>query len=328
MLAQRVFLELATGDTRRSLKLLQRLDDMAPDQPFFRLAMLHEEERETLGQLNALLARGRFRDVEERVRTQQMRGGAPAVLSDIEAVATACQTFSAYRAHGPYGDSDSARNAMAAFRESDAVLTQSPTYRAWVTEQEAVIRTLVERETAVVLRQLLAAYDLAVVSCSPEVDGILCQIAALAPDHALLRTVEASLRSDWSRLLSTAARNGPDAGWSLQLTACQSWAALGPRERSAIRQLSERCAVSSLSGLLLGILAAVDSDDFEAAASGIRELVPMVDIGSDWIALLMEDSVLPRSQLKAGCWRTPFPAVTDILNRVIQLRERQMEESK
>jgi len=328
LLIQRVFEELALGETKQAVTLLQRLGDMAPDQPFYRLALAHEQERETLSALNGLVSAGKFVAAQQHVRQRSLHGGAPASLTTVEALAGACQSMEAYGRLGPFAGSESAREAMTAFRGSDTLLLTSSVYRSWLAEQEATVEALAAEERAVVLRQLCAAYDHAVVSGSVGVDAILGQVTALSPDHPLVTLTEAGLCRRWRDLLREPVPGDEEGQFAFQVTACQFWAELGAAERKTVCDIVRQQDTCSLSGVLLEVLSAVELGDFAVASVSLRELAPSVSIAPHWVAWLVERGIGRHSHFQAGCWRTPFPSVPDMVNRVIQLRERYVEERR
>jgi len=323
-LVQEAFEHLAEGRSGRTAKLLQRLQDVSPDEPFYALALAHEQERQAFRQLNQLLVKGRLDKAREFLQQGTGRGasGSPG-FARAERIVAALQALEEHLRELPFANSADAEAALKRWEEHLPILNQSPAFQAWLAEQQNDLERLRAKERDEALARLTPACDLAIVSGDPNADLILARIKALDRDYVLLSVVEAGPAA----ALAGAPRSNsdPDAAAlflaSVEMAACRSWFALSADAKATLRKGLADEPVGSLSGLLVRALLAAEAGDVGDAATRVRELAAAAAIGPAFVDCLLQRAVLPEHQFAARCWRSPFPSVSDLLNRIAQLRE-------
>jgi len=329
-LVAETFEALAAGDGEEACRLLERVQDIAPDQDFYRAALAHEQERQRTARLNARLAMGDLEGAAAVLRSADHGGaGTGALAARAQPVLDALTALTADLRVLPYASADAAAVALARQEQREALLS-APAYQAWLQRRRDRLDRLRERERRVALRELVCAYDLAVVSAAPEAGLILAQIAVLEPAHPLLYWIETGLAGDWDRVRQAAQPQSvltPTRQAALEMAACGHWSLLPGNLRQTLFRLLRERPTASLAGALLRTLLAGAAGDAAAAANSVRELAALTTVAPSWVGILLELGVMERAQFQAGCWRSPCPAVTDFLDRVVQLREQFREDS-
>lgn len=318
------FEALATAPPARTIRQLERLADAWPDQAFVALALAHEEERQAVTNVNEHLASGDLAAAAVITRSVGRQGRIFQTLRPVERLPEALATLRQAGAGVPYADSATAIKALDKVLVHRELLEQSPVFVGWLAEQNAHIEALRQREIAAALRELTAAYDRLSARGDPQADQLPAQAAALNAEHPLPRLVEAAQDERWNDLSQWFAATAPapdDHPAVAEMVLNRYWESLpGTLRQSA--ELSGFVAVPrTLSGSILAIRSAAARGHTAEALAGLRTIAAVVPLDTSTVGSLLETAVLPRHQFTAGCWRAPFPAVTDVLNRLAQLRE-------
>ena len=319
---------LAAGRTDRALKLLHRLQDIYPQHSFYALAIAHERSRAAIGAFNGLLRDGRQAPALRYAREQLAQGTLVAGFDEAEPLATSLIATAEYLEKLPFPDSESASAALNGLEKHRAALAKSTRFSEWWAGQQAVLEHIRAAERAVVLRQLLASLDLALVTEDPVAEILLAQAEALAPEGILARALAAGLTGRWDelpQLMQDVGREWQGAS-SLEAAMCYNWPPPAHCLEGALQNALEDLQVNSFSGLLLRLLVAAETGDLEGAVSFARDLAGLTAIGPTFCRYLLETNALPRQQFAASCWRSPFPGVSDYVNRITQLREHRQGE--
>ncbi len=324
-LKQDVFSELATGHSERAARLSARVQDLCPDEPFFALAAAREHDRGTISALNAHLRAGRVSAASDLLKREAQAGGLSAATAAAQGVCEGCLAIRDYLAELPFSDADAAAEALAVLEAHTGALASSEAFRAWHSEQRALVAALDARQRAVAAERLVAALDRAAVSGRPDPQLLLSQLTELSPSHPLLVFATADAIADVLADATLAEDDG--AARAAEIAICCRWLDFGPADRKRIATLVRTdLPPATLCGLLLRALSGLEQRDADVSIRWLRELAGVHTIGSAWVALFMESAVLPQRQFTAGCWRTPFPAVPDLLSRLIQMRETQLRQ--
>ena len=322
---------LATGQDERALKLLQRLQDTFPDQTFYGLALAHEQERQAVLRLNRFLEKGEIAEGRQFLRKTLAGNAASTTLAVAQPLMTALLDLNDYVAQTPFADSATAEAALARVTSHQDVLAESATFGKWLAVQKRIIAELRRKEQEVILRGLLAKYDLAVVSARPDVTSILARIQAMAPEHPLPKAVKLATAGKWQELcrmfVSVTGQQMPVPS-ALEAVLCPYWGKLPVEEKHLIGAKMAKLKPMSTCGSLLVALLAADAGDVPRALAHIKKVAATGPIASGYLSYLLDTVVLPKEQYRAGCWRSPFPAVTDLLSRITQVHEHQTKEKR
>ncbi|OGV78531.1 MAG: hypothetical protein A3K19_17975 [Lentisphaerae bacterium RIFOXYB12_FULL_65_16] len=321
-LLQETFKALAEDSNGRSLKLLRRLGDMYPGDPFFTMAQAHERERLAISEVNTLLAAGRLPDADAFLQ-QTLKSDHPGpTLLRARELSVQLSALRRYLALLPFPDSEQTVAAMNLLRQQQTQTGLSPSFAAWWDDQEAARVRQQVRERAVAAGQLLQAVDLAAVQEDPAIWTLLAHIRCLNPGYPGLSSIETCLAGNWAdvtpRFGADSATGGNLAGLEVGTLLC--WPRLPTETRHAIQSHFQQHGASSLSGLLLQALLAATEGQVDASLAAMRELAASTPLGRTTCRALLETLGLPATQFSAGCWRPSAPSVPDLLSRVQQFR--------
>ena len=324
-LIQAAFDELATGEPDRAIKLLQRLGDTGRGAAFLQEARARERECRALLQFRALVRQGRFADARKLLDAEASHAGLSAQLGKASKLLPALAALSACSQSVRFAGSEQAGAALSGLAAYDAVLGESSTFRAWRREQQRAVTVLRASERAAVVRQLVCEYDLAVVAGDPAADTVLALLALEQPGHPLLRPPGRLLTAGRWDVSELGPAGGASGGTSadLEISACRHWTVLSGPTRDRLREITRDRQPVTLRRILLRVLLDSRTPDLGGAVARIRELAAVVPVSPAFLAGLLKESVMPPTQFRAGCWRCPFPSVTDYLTRLVQVREQQ-----
>ena len=319
---------LGSDRSAAARKPLERLRDSLPDQSFPVSALAHENERLAVLQLNQILARGDVGAGAGLVEEWAASGRAPALLPEARRLVRAIAALQAYCARIPFRDSETATAALATLRPHRSILRRGSKFELWLAARDAAVQALRAAEKAATLRQLWYDYDLAVVDESRDPALLLAEIESLEPEHSGLGAVKLAGRADWAEFQALATAAMPDANSlaGIEAAICVWWPAIPAAVRRGLRAALLRQGPQSLAGVLAHcLLGAVMTEPGTESPGAVAALAPF---GRSRVRDLLEQRVLPPHQFRAGCWRSPVPAVSDILQRISQLREREFRRTE
>gem|GEM_PF-1971811 len=310
-------LEDDCGETAE--KPLQRLHDSLPEQPFPVLALAHANERLAALELNRALAVADLKTAAAMVEAWAAGSGAPAALPKARRLIQALISLQAVQGQIPFSDSETAAAALATLNPDRPVLRLCPEFELWLAAQNAALESLRAEEKATVLRQLWQSCDVAIVGETRDPELLFAEIRALDPEHSGLQAVELAAGAHWPQFaelaVSTALRPGVEAG------ICMYWKTIPENIRQELRVALESEEPASLCGVLARCL--LNDEVSRDSLESLRAVAALVPFGSDRVRDLLQQLLLPASQFRAVCWRAPVPAVSDLLHRLSQLRERE-----
>lgn len=323
-LLREAFGALNGRDPDRALLLLGRLEDLSPDQPFWRLAAAREAEHWRLAELNRLVSMGEFEKAQAFIRSETTKSGVSGALSKAVGLPEALLAVQAYACLPPPTDSHVAQNALRSLEPHRALLKTSPTFVKWHKAEVRRYEALRDGERREHLTRLLDAYDQAVVAGS-RTDSILRQFQRQAPKHAIVTFSNKARKGRWSEILATARQNG-NCRAAIELLACQQWPDIP--EPLAAWITSARPPHETMAGILVHALISAERGKLVPLRASLARLPVDAHLADRYVSHFLEIGVLPKTQFAASCWRAPFPSVTDMLNRVVQVREHYQAEEK
>jgi len=308
----------------RAQILLGRLEDLSPDQPFWRLASAHEEERGRLTELNRLVETGRFEEASAYVRSQTTETGASGALARATGLPEALQALRVYVNAPAPTTSRTARNALQSLESHSAVLTVSPTFVRWQQAEMSKYVAMRDSEQTERVTRLLSTYDQAVVT-GMDTEAALKQFRKEAPEHPIVSFGEQVRKGRWSDLVKAAQQPG-DGRAAIEILACQHWPNLPQRVSSWAGRAT--APYRTTAGALVHALVRAERGDLAPTRGVLTELGEELQLADRYTSYFLEVGVLPRGQFTASCWRAPCPSVTDILNRIVQVREHSQAKGK
>jgi len=310
------------GDTQRSLDALARLEDASASDPFAAAARERVEHHDRLVTINEALRQGRIDDAS-RLVDQATGPGFRAAAQAAPAVA-AVAALQQYLRQQPFATSDDGEVALRALNPHRALLETSPAFCEFAQQQTAALAALRRREEVAVVDWLVGELDTAAVSGAPFCAERLAHLAAIRPDHDVVKTWEAACASDLKALnrLSGLTAGEATARRSFEVGICLAWYDMSPAAWQAVAPPLALGSPASASGQLLKAAAAAEVGQYEEAVRSLQTLASLAQatVASRHVARLLSRYVLTPQQAQAWCWRTPCPGVADILACIIQLR--------
>jgi hypothetical protein len=322
---QAFFAAARAGDADQADAELRRLEDIPGGGAFAALARRDVLVRRYQTGIVVACGRGDVDAAQALLRQAHQQVGPIAELEPLDRLVSALATLQAYVRQEPFPSSAAAERALQPVLAREAELAGAPAFRAWLDAKKAEIDQMRRREVVQEMRQLVLAYDAALVAGRPEADGLLSRLQALPPATPAAAAALALLGATPEALAAYAdqpdAWANPNQGLYLEIRFGRVWHELPAdvRNRLALQTLpAEPC---SLSGLLLRArLAALKGSRGQAAAWSER-LLRSAPVGQPLIQEGLHALALPREQYQARAWLTPFPVLTDYLDRIEQLRQ-------
>ncbi len=309
---------LVAGDTRRSRDLLQRLADTPEGEAVATVALERLEQHAALAEINQLLRAGRLDDANRLVR--EATGPASKAAAQAEPLIEALLRLQAYLGQRPFTTSEAAEGALQSLEPARAELAASPAFIAFLDAETVALDALRRREDDQVVASLIGELDEAAVSGRPAASPRLAHLAALRPQHLLLRTLAAG--TDARALAALARESAVDeaARRAFEVGLCLAWPGLSESAWRGLVPVLRQGTPAGHAGLLLQAAACAEGGDYETAVRHLHALaeVPSVDAGH--VERLLSRYVVAPRQTQAWCWQTPSPGVAEILSSIIQLR--------
>ncbi len=320
---------MLTGDVRRSRQALERLEAAAeaapsgapPSDAFARVARERVEQQARLAEINGALRAGRVEDAAVLVR-EATGPGFKAAAQAAPAV-EALLVLQGYLRKRPFATSDEAEVALRAFTEEHRrLLDASPAFREFLDQQNAELAAMRRREEITVVDWLVAELDTTAVEGGPHAAERLAHLAALRPEHDVVRTWAAAVGSDVRALnrLSSLTAGGPASRRAFEVGICLAWHQMSAAAWEVVAPPLALGPPASLSGQLLKAAAAAEVGQYDEAVRNLHDLASQSAIDRGHVELLLRRYVVGPGQAEAWCWRTPGPGVADILACILQLR--------
>lgn len=324
---QGFFAAARAGDASGAERQLRRIEDVPGGPQFVPLARREVLIRKCQDGVARCCAAGQLDEATAILRQAHQDLGPLPELEPLAQLLSALGTVQAYLRQMPFANSSAAERALAPVIARQADLQGSPAFTAWLAEQQQEIAQMRRREVVQELRQLALAYDAAFVSGRADAPELLRRLLALPPSTpasaAALEVLAApaATLSAWAE--KPAAWADPATGLYLEIRFCQEWPALpaATRDRLALQPLPQE--PFSLCGMLLRARLAARKGSLALAASWSERLLRRTAIARPLVEEGLTGLVLPRDQYQARAWRTPFPSLTDYLDRLEQLRQSQ-----
>jgi hypothetical protein len=294
---------------------------MDPEQSFFRLALLREQERQAVLKFNALLRQGRFAEAEQYLRDQAQNVGAFKVLLAGQPAVSAFLAVAAYRAAPAAPDARTMKQRLASVDAECGILGGSPEYRAWRTQEEDRLRRLEAEERRRRLRQLEEEFDVGVLRGDPQIETLITRIRNLDQTHLLVALDTAAAAGTRSAFMTRDFATSTELA-AVERTACRRWFELPQRVKSHLLTVIGQRPAATLPGTLLRALLAAADGHIPASVRHLRMLPGTTAPAPRYLQALLSPNLLPRDQFDAHCWRSPCPSVADYLNRLAQVRTR------
>jgi len=324
-ITQAFFAATDKGDVVQAEKELKRLQDITPNQPFSVISRREMNLRKRQAEAIQFCQQGRLEEAQKVLREVQQQFGQVPELQEIEQTITALQAVQAYSRQAPFTSSAAGTKALALVLAQKTALAGSAAFQSWLQVQERAIAGLRRRESSQELRQLLQAYDLALVSAKGEPNAVLRQITDLAPGNPTaesarqLLVLPADQLDPW--MAKPEAWAEPLGGLCLELVFAREWPRLTLAAQQRLASLELPPEPFSSSGMLLRARLAAVKGSIIPAAAWVERLARQTPVAKPLVEEGLTTLLFPKDQFQARAWRAPFPSITDYLDRLEQLRQ-------
>ena len=321
---QALFRALAANRKADLERALGRLRDLNPQDPF---PQQFRQQLDGLVEINRCLAQGRLSGAQQVLaRLEREIGAVPALLPARDALA-ALAAVAAYHRGEPYRTSQTLEQALTALRIVEAPLKEAPAYADWIKLQELQLARLVRREKLAAFTTRLLAYDADMTAGSRDALKSLAVLRAVAagmtnlPTAAKLVLAETPGLAELEGCLLPARWQDRDERPALELLFCREWPRLTPELRARLAPLAIGPAIpTTVSGKILLIRACLATGQNRRAREWTEHVARRHAVSPELAGAALTAFALPPEQFRSKPWSTPFPTVTDYLERLEQLR--------
>ncbi len=322
-LVQNALNNLNKGEPQDNIQQLQRLQDLCPEEPFYKLALARERERFAWQELNKIFYNGKIGSISEWKQKYLDAGLDVLLLQQVESFLETARVLEKYQAQTPFTTSQQAQKALQQVQKQGEMFVSTSAFRHWVQIQEQHIQALQTEEYRAELEKLLEQYDRALFTGSEDIGRIEKKLSSFAPEHLLTRMVKMKNKSDWAgieHLLSESISSLPQGLRSFELAVFQSWNVVSPDLKLQLVKELQNNDASFLCGRWISIRRAAEKQDWARAKTEVAALVAITVPANDLVTDLLTETVMSKEKFLAKCWCAPFPAITDILNCIAQVR--------
>ena len=295
----------ASGPPQDTLKKIDRLEGVYPQAEFVDRLRTHEKKRQGVRKLNTMLTNGDLEAAQKLAEQFAMNSSYTEFSARVDNILNALSALRDYMQHQPYPEAEKARQALQNLRRTSEPLTGFTFYEDWLEQQDGRISKRRTKEKKWALRQLLYEFDLNSMRGKPIAETILAQVTADAlPENAKDFTsgrLQREIISITGRCPLAMQQYGLDIGLEHKTEHSP------PTEANA-------------SAVLIRAVRLAKQKEAQRAVDLLKEL-PLKGTGlaSQPTSVLLEQLLMPKEQLRAACWRQPFPDVPSYLTRLMHL---------
>ena len=324
---QELFKALAASRTADVDKALRRVQDLNPQDTFPGQLRRQMHLRDGLAEINRLLAQGKLSAAQQILTKLEREIGATPELLGVRDTLGALNAIAACRRGEPYRTSVAAAAALAVVRTAEAPLKESPSYQAFMRQQEQALAKLARQEKLAEFQKQLLRYDAALVAGSPETGKILEALRTLGEGVPDLSPAAALVLEKQPSTEALAAWLIP-SHWQeremrplLEVVFCREWARLSPEQRAKLAPLAIGPETpTTVCGKILLVRACLATGQEKRAREWAEHVARHYAVSPELAGEALTALALPPEALKPKAWTAPFPTVTDYLERLEQLR--------
>jgi hypothetical protein len=314
-----LFEHMADANAADSLPLLKRLEEISPALPFFPQAHSRQQRLLCVQQLNRLLHDGKLEEARQTLSEQARDGLDAPLVSTWQQGLDSLTALDAYCLQLPYPNSGMATSALQTLTPHLDTLNRHPDFSAWLEQQKRQISELRQREHRQTMRKLIQDCDRIAISNSAKADEILKKIAGADP--VLAKIVSGAGQPDFS---SSEEDSLADA--ALKLQEIVRWRALSNGQGNIAIPADPQTPPRSLAGQAVQAYALASQGRTAEAVDVLAKISRQARVEPSQLSPFLTRFILPREQFLARPWRSPFPGVTDYLNRLGQIGEQRKKQ--
>ena len=317
---------MAQGRDDEAQTALQRLVDLEPGNSFAVDALRHEERRRHLATANLMLATGDYHQLRLFLARIEKEGGSSPELLSLRSVADGLEALTAVCARRPWETSADVEKALGDLEPYAATLSDSTRFQEFRRQLQTDLAVLRQRETDARIVAFLAVLDEAVFRGDRVSSEQAEAFGRNFPEHAFSKyrqvlpalTTAAAVRklAESSEALASAGSRT-----ALAVAGVLAWERLAPPVRAELARMMSLDSGSS--SLCRRWIVARQTDSVSAYIQLFAELRasrPQLGAPPALVARYVAQGLVSSQELRAWCWQSPCPGVTELFSRLQQIR--------
>jgi hypothetical protein len=322
-----LFDALEAENVKVALASIDRLRGFTNETEFLDLIEQRERNRWLTERTRIFLEKGEYGTAVDFVERYMQHEGVSNFADRLRGQLVALNEIVEYRRNYPFASATDAEDRLSLLRRNVHAINDHQQVQDWLKRQSQLVQDqrLLEQEKDVSF--LLFAADRHTVNGRfEEAHLVVSQLALQLPRHPLVMLRQAMASGDYEALRRTIVEHRRDTTFNrnIEIAAALCWEQLQDYRPflTAMYKYLRFWPPASLSGVRLRIQLAFMKGQTALAVRQVRQLREWgTQLDRRLIGRLMGDSILSREQFQARPWRAPFPTVTDVLNRIAQIRE-------
>ena len=322
-----LFNALEAENVKVALSSIERLRGFTDETEFLDLTEQRERNRWLIQRTRIFLDKGEYSTAVDFVERYMQHEGVSNFADSLRGQLVALNEIVEFRRNYPFASATDAEDRLSLLSRNVHAIREYKQVQDWLTRQSQLVQDqrLMEQEKEVA-PLLFAADQHTVNGRFDDAHLLVSQLARELPSHPLVKLRRAMASGNYEELRSTIVEHRRDTTFNrnLEIAAALCWEQLQDYQPflNAMYKYLRFWPPASLSGVRLRIQLAFMKGQTALAVRQVRQLREWgTQLDRRLIGRLMGDSILSREQFQARPWRAPFPTVTDVLNRIAQIRE-------
>ncbi len=328
-IVEELFAALLDQNPELALSHLHRLASFSEQTSFVNLLIIQEQNRLLAQQVNRHLRQGRIQAARQVAQEHIARYGPENFSEQAHRIIVELALVERFVEAAP-SDSKARQEQLDTLLANLETVSQEESFEPWLNRQRTIIAELREAEIRQAVRETLEAMEQAIVEgrCR-DLPSWFERLTGLRPRHPLVlmhqrwrQTQPPASIADFAPDLETAKDGQRQRLLELGLRLDLPQLAEHPQTAATVLAELRDLPPASPAGLDLRWRLADLLGRTEAMLEFGRHFIEAGGrLDAAALAAAMERHYLPREQALASPWGTPFPTVTDLFNRIAQIRE-------
>lgn len=315
---------MADGDHETASAMLQRLRPLSDQLELIDSLAQGVRNRMTLERIDAALERGAINDGIELADAAVAAHGRTRELVRRQTLLAGLSALQAYLDGGPYPDADAAERAFQAVLRNAEAFADVERFEQWRRQEAVRLAERRRQERLALVRELMHQADPLIAAGNARAEVLMAEMSSILPEHpiAALRSRVLAAPETLNDLIAALDPAPREIARSLELFGLWYWNQLPEDVVKYLQRELPAVAPQTLSGIKLrSRLAARDGDHAQALKMARQYLAESSVPDVRFVGETAQDNILPARQFRAHVWRVPFPSVSNILNRLVQMQD-------
>ena len=324
---------MAEGRDDEALAALRQLVDLEPGNSFAVDALRHEERRRHLNTANMILASGDYHQLRLFLAGVEKDGDSSPELLSLRDVADGLEALAAVCARRPWESSADLEKALERLTPHADALADSSRFQNFYRQLQADLAVLRQRERDANIVAALMVLDEAVFAGDAHAAELSSAFVRNFPEHVFSkyrRQLPGLASADAVRRLRAGSGPSVMAGEALALSVAGVlvWEKLAPAVRAELAR-GQGQETSPGAWCRRWILARQQdtASEYEKLFAVLRSERPQVGLPPALVGRYVSRGLVTGQQLRAWCWLSPCPGLTELLSRLQQIRTQNIPNS-